>query len=136
MKPKIVLFMLLVQLNRLLTPGVYNTAVQKMGGYARRWDALYYRRFVQDEREDRYFEKWLSLWEDSRMATPGSEARIGNEWFANWEYVQKLSDQKLNSAVDAIRTRCSNENWIYDVYERPEKPPSSPSRLVELVKAR
>ena len=120
---------------RLLTIGTINTVVHKMGGYDQPWQAMYYKRFAQTQDEADYFTKWLGFWSDARSAPVGTEARIGDNLFPSWKYVEQLSERRLERAVGTIQGRFSEEgtqiahDWKTRLVE-----PLEPSALVKQIR--
>lgn len=119
---------------RLLTPGVVNTAVQALGGYDQPWEALYYQRFAQTEREAEFFVKWLELLQDARTAPPGTAAVVGEEQFASWTAVAELARARLQQAVGRIRGRFQEGPQVEREWEVVPLPAGAGSALVQRVK--
>ena len=120
---------------RLLTVGVVPTTVQRLGGYEQPWEALYYRRFARTEAEREFFRKWIGLLADAREAPGNSEARVGEDLYVSWAYVQELAESHLQRAVTKLRQRFKDEGpqEEHDWREQP-LPAEEPSALVQLVK--
>ncbi len=90
---------------RLLTVGVLDIAIKELGGPNRPWEALYFQRFVETEREAEYFTLWLGVLEDTEEANRGSEPRLGEELYPTWEAVRLRAEEQLAQAVAVIRER-------------------------------
>lgn len=120
---------------RLLTIGVVANVVRQLGGFEQPWDVLYYRRFARTEEEREYFRQWLGLLQDAKSAPQGSEARIGEDLFSSWGYVEKLARFKLDKAVSKIQQRFQYEgaqeeqDWHTQLLPEVEEP-----ELVRMVK--
>ena len=90
---------------KLLTLGVVNTTVKRMGGYDQPWEAMYYRRFAKDQAEAISFDGAMSFLEDAVNASPGSMACVGELQFASWSVVIEATLDYLCRLVDEIKER-------------------------------